>query len=521
MPTTLEGEVSAANEKLASSLERLTQAQGGRRVLQSSDLSRTHRDRLVQEGFLRQAAKGWLFVSNPADPPDDATGWYGCFWEFCVRWCENRFGDAWHISAEGSISLHAGVDAAPQQVIVRSPKASNNCIDLPHGTSLLYVQIRGDLDPADVIVDEHGRRLLKAEAALVRAAEKFFQTHDIAVKTVLVQIDDSSDLLRRLLRGAHTIVAGRLAGAFRAVGRDDVADDLLEVMRSAGHRVRETSPFKNVSPVLVLRSADHPAATRLGSMWESFRETAASIMPATIGIPNDVDAYMADVDERYQIDAYHSLSIEGYRVSQHLIDRVRTGTWNPSSDHGDSDERDAMAARGYWQAFQLVRNAVEEVARGSDSAKIIRDRHQTWFRALFAPSVTIGLVDDNDLVGYRNQTVFLRGSRYVPMRWEAVPEAMERFFGLLADEEEPAVRAVLGHFFFVFIHPYQDGNGRMARFIMNTMLAAGSYPWTVIRVEDRSEYMQSLQTASSDQNIEPFANFLAERVQRSPALSSE
>jgi len=40
---------------------------------------------------------------------------------------------------------------------------------------------------------------------------------------------------------------------------------------------------------------------------------------------------------------------------------------------------------------------------------------------------------------------------------------------------------VLGHFVFVYIHPYLDGNGRIGRFLMNLMLAAGGYPWTVTR----------------------------------------
>lgn len=43
-----------------------------------------------------------------------------------------------------------------------------------------------------------------------------------------------------------------------------------------------------------------------------------------------------------------------------------------------------------------------------------------------------------------------------------------------------------------YVHPYPDGNGRMARFLMNAMLAAGSYPWTVVRVEDRTPISQGL-----------------------------
>jgi Fic family protein len=60
-----------------------------------------------------------------------------------------------------------------------------------------------------------------------------------------------------------------------------------------------------------------------------------------------------------------------------------------------------------------------------------------------------------------------------------------------------------------------DGNGHMARFLMNALLASGGYPWTVVRVEDRTRYLRALDSASIDLNIEPFADFLAEPVERS------
>ena len=65
------------------------------------------------------------------------------------------------------------------------------------------------------------------------------------------------------------------------------------------------------------------------------------------------------------------------------------------------------------------------------------------------------------------------------------------------------------HFKFVFIHPYMDGNGRMGRFLLNVMLASEGYPWTVIPVEERKQYMESLEKASVDQDIEAFAKFIA------------
>ncbi len=91
---------------------------------------------------------------------------------------------------------------------------------------------------------------------------------------------------------------------------------------------------------------------------------------------------------------------------------------------------------------------------------------------------------------------------------EAVSVATPALFELLRGEEDAGVRAVLGHFIFVYIHPYMDGNGRIGRFLFNTMLASGGYSWTVVPVERRDEYMTALERASVDRDIRDFARFL-------------
>jgi Fic family protein len=173
-----------------------------------------------------------------------------------------------------------------------------------------------------------------------------------------------------------------------------------------------------------------------------------------------------------------------------------------------------LAARGYWQAFQAVKKSLAKTLNDVSSGTVARNDHAIWYRELFAPSVNAGLIAASDLAGYRNQPVYIRKSMHVPPRYEAVRDLMPAFFSLLEDEKEPAVRAVLGHFFFVYIHPYIDGNGRMGRFLMNVMLAGGGYPWTVIPLETRNDYMAALEEASVRRNIEPFSRFLAELVQK-------
>lgn len=127
-----------------------------------------------------------------------------------------------------------------------------------------------------------------------------------------------------------------------------------------------------------------------------------------------------------------------------------------------------------------------------------------------------GIIGAAQLAGYRNGPVYIRHAQHVPMSVEAVRDCMPVFFELLKAETDANVRIVLGHFIFVFIHPFIDGNGRTARFLMNLMIAAAGQPWTVIPVEHSKRYMAALEAASVQEDIEPFAQFLADVMGSAP-----
>ena len=135
-----------------------------------------------------------------------------------------------------------------------------------------------------------------------------------------------------------------------------------------------------------------------------------------------------------------------------------------------------------------------------------------WYRQLFGPSVTAGILKPADLAGYRAGPVYIRHSMHVPPRADAVRTLMPALFERLREEPEPAVRVVLGHFFFVYIDLYPDGNGRIGRYLMNAMLASGGYPWTVIPLRQRDRFMDSLESTSVGNDIGPFADFMARLV---------
>ena len=500
------------NKKLAESLEVLHSLQkGGRRVFKSDELSRTHRERLVKNGFLQEVMKGWLISSNPSARTGDSTPWYASFWEFCARYCSDRFGEEWHLSPEQSLLLHAENSAIPTQVVVYSPKGTNHTMELLFGTSLYDLKQAEMLDTAETVV-ENGLRLFSPAAALVKVPETFFMRYPIETQVALSSLADAADVLRRLLDGGRTVKAGLIAGALRRIGRAEMAEEIVRTMKRAGYDVRESDPFAPEFQFGALPATVSPIVGRIKAMWESMRPIVIENFPKAPGLPDNRKEYLGFVEDIYKSDAYHSLSIEGYSVTPALIDRVQRGDWDPDHHDDDRKNRDALAARGYWQAFQLVKKSVAEIIAGANPGALTRTAHKDWYGELFQPCVAAGLLSARALAGYRNDAVYLRTSRYVPPRWEAVREAMPALFDLLEGETDAGVRAVLGHWLFGYIHPYPDGNGRMARFLMNTMLASGGYAWTVIRVDDRDAYLSALDHASIDGDIAPFTAFIADRV---------
>lgn len=500
------------SEKLAESLEVLHSLQrAGGIAIRARDLSRTHRERLVENGFLREVIKGWYIPTRPDEARGESTAWYAAFWPFAAAYLETRFGSEWSLSPEQSLSLHAGNWTVPSQLLVRSPGAGNAVTPLPHETSLL--DVRAVLPSPSDRQEKEGLRVFSVESALIESSPNYFSGHATDVRAVLATIKDPSRILAKLLEGGHSTIAGRLAGAFRNNGREDFAAEIVKTMSAAGYDVRESDPFEDRPAIALAPRHPSPYVSRLTLLWHKMREPIIERFPKAPGLPRDAAAYMKGVDEAYLIDAYHSLSIEGYRVSPELIERVRSGAWNPDLNEQDREQRNAMAARGYFQAFETVQQSIGKVLEGQNPGDVAREDHRTWYRELFAPSVTAGFLRPADLAGYRNGQVYIRKSMHVPMNRDAVLDTMPAFFNLLRDENDPAVRVVLGHFVFVYIHPYMDGNGRMGRFLMNVMLAAGGYPWTVIPVARRDAYMAALEKASVGEDIRPFADLLAHLVE--------
>lgn len=502
------------NEKLAASLKVLKKLQDkGVSVVETAahkELTRTHRERLVKAGFLQPIISGWYLPNNPIEAAGDSRQRHAHLEAFVAAYAKSRFGNRWQVSAEFSLLKHSAHSTALEQIQVQAGDANNQSIELPYGCSVFLYRVKDDVLSPNARENAAGLRLLPIEESLIRVGHAFFSRYPRAAQIAL-RLADAGMLARLLLDGGRSTVAGRLAGALTAVGRENDATQLLAAMKAAGYKVSLANPFDLAPPTIGGRLDESPYVQRIRAAWTTMRTRVAAIFDAVPRMAKDnVEQLIEDIETRYVADAYHSLSIEGYRVTDEVIEKVMKGDWNPVTDPQDVQTRDAMAAKGYFETHRKVLELVREVLskHASPAAHLKRDFH-LWYLALYSPSVTAGILKPSDLAGYRNAQVFIRNALHVPPSPEAVRDCMPALVELLEEEENPAVRAVLGHFIFVFIHPYMDGNGRLGRFIMNYFLVTGGYVWTIVTVQRRQEYLDALEQASSYENIEPLAKLIA------------
>lgn len=475
-------------------------------VLYTSEILRTDRAILIRHRWLEEIIRGWYLLVRPDLPVGDSTAWYASFWEFLRYYLQHHYGQNYCLSAECSLDFHVANSVIPKQVIAMSLKGGGNPLQLPQDLSLLVYAIS---ELPEERIEVRGLQVMSLSYALCKVTPTYFQVSPQEAELTLRVIPSTSDLLRILIQYNFKNAAERIVGAYRALGDSKRADELKEGLLDAGFSLVEKNPFKpDAIHVSELRYKS-PYVGRIHTMWDRFRQVIIDNFPSPPGIPKNKKEYLNQVAGKYSQDAYNSLSIEGYHVNKELIEQVMQAKWSPDDNPKDREQRDVLAARGYYEAHLAVKSSLEKILKGDSPGEIAENELSKWYQKLFLPFVQAGILSAHELYGYRRHQVYIRQSRHTPPAKEYLGELMEALFQRLKAEEHAGVRAVLGHFIFVYIHPYMDGNGRIGRFLMNVMLASGGYPWTIIQVSNRREYIAALEAVSVDGDILPFTKFLA------------
>ena len=203
--------------------------------------------------------------------------------------------------------------------------------------------------------------------------------------------------------------------------------------------------------------------------------------------------------ERMEIEyTYNSNAIEGNTLTHRETQLViREGI-----TIGGKSLRDHLEAKNHPRAIKYIETLKDRAPKESDILRV----HEIIFSGIL-----------ENAGNYRNSQVFIEGSNYTLPPALEVPNLMSDLIKWLKtnpNELRPIEIAAIFHYKLAAIHPFDDGNGRIARLLMNLLLIKHGYPFTIVRTYDRRRYYDTLKKADNG-NLKPFVNFIARCVEES------
>ena len=210
------------------------------------------------------------------------------------------------------------------------------------------------------------------------------------------------------------------------------------------------------------------------------------------------------LQEQFKIEmTYNSNGIEGNSLTLKetflVINEGITIKGKPLRDH--------LEAKNHYEALEFLSGLVEKNRKQTLSERLIRGLHQLVVQET-----------EKEWAGkYRNSDVIIGGAEHKPPAASDVPYEMEKLIKWWKQNQRklPIVElAALIHHRLVYIHPFFDGNGRVARLVMNLLLLQAGYPLVIVLKNDRKKYYRVL-TQADKGNFVPFVRFIAQTIERS------
>ncbi len=222
--------------------------------------------------------------------------------------------------------------------------------------------------------------------------------------------------------------------------------------------------------------------------------------------------------QKFRLDwTYHSNAIEGNTLTY--------GETKAFLLHGVTAQgkpfRDYLEVKGHHEAIdyllEFVRQQQPQTASGSPLTEaVIRELHKM---ILVEPHEVNAMTADGRATRRRvvpgqykttpNHVVTSTGEMHYYATPEETPAKMGDLMAWYRRETDkadlhPLVLAATFHYQFVTIHPFDDGNGRMARLLMNLIFMQYGYPPAIIPTNQKEAYLLALEIADADNNLHPF-----------------
>jgi len=185
---------------------------------------------------------------------------------------------------------------------------------------------------------------------------------------------------------------------------------------------------------------------------------------------------------------YHSCSIEGNTLSRAEVDLII----NKNQSIDGKMLLELLEVRNHMKAIDYMMYEIEDLTQ--DFIKRLHERLMDG---------TIEFKEDDDEFvegGYRCDMRYIEGADFIPVAHMQIPYEMRDLISFYKKHKykvHPIELAAEFHLRFVVIHPFSDGNGRMARLLMNFVLDRSGFPMIDISVKNREKYIRALASGKS------------------------
>ena len=201
---------------------------------------------------------------------------------------------------------------------------------------------------------------------------------------------------------------------------------------------------------------------------------------------------------------YDTNAIEGSTVQRSEVPKIL------EEEHPKDPEE--LETQGVAKAVEFIRHTKEDL-----SLDIIKTLHKLCFEG------------SKDFAGeFRDVEVVIRTARgeivHAGIRVSQLAYALSEIIAWYKTNKKqfkPLVLAAILHNQFEYIHPFQDGNGRVGRLLLNFILIKNNYPPINVFLSDRAEYYRTLQEYQKNGDLKPTLKFLIKQYKKTLKKTSK
>ena len=188
---------------------------------------------------------------------------------------------------------------------------------------------------------------------------------------------------------------------------------------------------------------------------------------------------------------YNTNAIEGCTVQRDEVPEIL--------EKQKASGAEELETKGVAKAVEHIKNTKEDVSIG-----LIKKLHKLCFEG--SKSFAGQLREVEVVVRNSRGDILHQGVQFSQLH--PALNDMVSWYKENKNKFKPLVLAAIMHNQFEYIHPFQDGNGRVGRLLLNFILLKNKYPPISISLEDRAEYYKVLQEYQKNQNLKPTVEFL-------------